>query len=535
MFGILEIDPARNPAVLDTGTWDPEEAWRVVEALDESYWLKVREAGSEGRALPETAGFAPYPSSCVSLAGNIYFLAGLDDGQHVLVSAGGAEAVLGPALGHVSSADGWTSTVYKTDSAVLDRFFYLVKPDLGPRPLGPVPRLGVGCRMTTAAWPGIFSAMDACGFTANAIQNSVRELNLMEDLLAGRPPDSNYAFSFGTIESGYTGSSFEGLWLSGVLEALKHPSLVPYGADADHIQVKRGADGLARAQQIATAARYYTFFTLDVSDVLDYQAVPPQESQVGQASLMQKYGEGLSALELLTDHVTQLKGGQPFDLELSIDEHPAEIRTVDCLTSAEELSFVLSEVRRRGIPITHVAPNFGVEKGTDYRCPDGLEGLEARIRALQPVADEFGVMLDFHSGDDLSSATRRVIHRATDGRLHFKVSPMLQGLFADVLSAYDPALFGRWWNDAVAYAQREAAAGSGLAIECLEELGDVADPSPSPHHSLFHHYGFRFVGQRDVQGQFVHREEFYSLSPEFYRAYQHRVARYLCTLAEELL
>ena len=127
-----------------------------------------------------------------------------------------------------------------------------------------------------------------------------------------------------------------------------------------------------------------------------------------------------------------------FDLELSIDEHPNEVPTFDCLTSETELIFVLLEAQRRGIPLTHVAPNFGVEKGTDYRGTDGLPGFEARARTLCRIAEEFGVMADFHSGDDLSAAARQAIGRATAGRNHFKVSPNLQLLFAAVLAEHYP-------------------------------------------------------------------------------------------------
>jgi len=79
-----------------------------------------------------------------------------------------------------------------------------------------------------------------------------------------------------------------------------------------------------------------------------------------------------------------LKAGEPFDLELSIDEHPPEIRAFDCLTSEVEVAFILEEAKRRGLPLTHLAPNLGVEKHTDYRYRDGLAGLEARTRARDP-------------------------------------------------------------------------------------------------------------------------------------------------------
>ncbi len=66
-------------------------------------------------------------------------------------------------------------------------------------------------------------------FAANGIQNSLRELNLLDDVLAGKPPHTNYLFSFGSIDEGHTGSTFEGLWVAGVLSALKSETLPEYG------------------------------------------------------------------------------------------------------------------------------------------------------------------------------------------------------------------------------------------------------------------------------------------------------------------
>jgi len=574
-FGKLVIDPARNPAILDTATWAPADAWNTVQALDESYWQSLQEAAARGMLLPSGGGLTPHASSCVRHEGALICLASLADGQQVFIEIGsngkGGQSVLGTPVGTKLLSCGAQIAMHKTDAAVIARFFRCVAPHKGPRALGAVPRLGIGTRMTTAVWPAIWRAMGQGGFMANAIQNSVRELNLLEDLLAGRPPERNVAFGFGTIEAGYTGSTFEGLWVAGVLSALQHGPLQPFGADADHIQVKRGADGLERARRIVAAARYYSFYTLDVSDILDYKApsaraaaaeayleakIPdsgqrravlayhgqprriggqgyrPDRAALG--CLVGKYWDALDAVQELYEYIAHLKEGQPFDLELSIDEHPPEVATFECLTTEVELAFLLLEMRRRGIPLTHIAPNFGIEKGTDYRCPDGLEGLEKRIWFLSRIAEEFGVMLDFHSGDDLSPATRKVIRRATGGRNHFKISPGLQLLYAQVLADFYPELFQRWWDDAVAYARREAAAGSALAAECLRQYETADDPAPSPHHSVFHHFSFAFVGRRDTDGQFLQREEFYALAPAFYRAYQDRVVLHLCKLAEDL-
>ncbi len=184
--------------------------------------------------------------------------------------------------------------------------------------------------------------------------------------------------------------------------------------------------------------------------------------------------------------------------------------------------------------MTHLAPNFGQEKGCDYRCPDGLLGLERRVRAQFQIASQFGLMLDVHSGDDLTSAPRRVFHRATGGRLHFKVSPRLQLIYAEVLQEFHPELFGEWFDDAVAYAGREAANGSPIAQQCLAEMPAHTDPQPSSQSAVFHTFGFPFVGKRDARGQFLHRHRFYGLSDAFHQAHTRRIADYLRELANDL-
>ena len=250
--------------------------------------------------------------------------------------------------------------------------------------------------------------------------------------------------------------------------------------------------------------------------------------------LIAKYWEALDVLEELTAYIESLKQGQPFDVEFTIDEHPPEIAAFDCLTSDEEYLFVLREIQRRGLQVSHVAPNFGVEKGFDYRCPDGLEGFEKRVLSQFRIAEHFGVMVDFHSADDLTAPTREVIQRATGGKHHFKISPMLQILYARVLSNHHPDLFQLWWEDAKAYAGREAAAGSAFAQECMAEYENCPDKSPSVSRMLFHHYSFAFVGKRNQSGQFLHREKFYDLSAAFYQDYHNALVNYLGNLADEL-
>ncbi|UCG60134.1 MAG: hypothetical protein JSU70_11540 [Phycisphaerales bacterium] len=573
-FERIDIDPKHNPAVLDTATWEPVRAWSELCAVDVSYFKSIATAIREGRSPSPNERCVVYPGSCAEHGASVFFLAGLADGQQVFVELGndGEYTPLAEPINSRSLEDGTRLTVYRTDATTVDRYVSLIRPDKGPKALGATPRLGVGSRMSIAAWPGVWGAMNKCDLSANPIQNSVREVNLLEDILAARPPRLNYLANFGRLEEGHTGSTFEGLWVAGVLEALKADSSPEYGADADHITVRRGVDEIDRAKRVIEAARRYTFFTVDVSDLLDYGAMtvssdgtavtylanyivePGWRSEVlayhaqkpyfagreyrlekaTAGRLVGKYWPALNVVEQLSGHIRAAKDGAPFDLELSMDEIPPGVDAFRCLTAETELIFVALELQRRQIPVTHIAPNFGIEKGLDYRGRDGLAALEKRIRGLYEVSCEFGLMLDCHSGDDLKPATRQAVGRGTRGQNHFKVSPALQVIFAETLCDVEPEQFRFWWDDTLDYARREAAAGSDFAADCIGRYETDTNARPSPGHVVFHYYNFASVGRRDREGQFVHREKFYGLSDEFYREYQTRVSSYLCEVAADV-
>ncbi|MBN1507236.1 MAG: hypothetical protein JW955_10345 [Sedimentisphaerales bacterium] len=521
-FGDLDIDPAVNPAILDTVTWDARRARDIVGAIEPSFWHTVRPAGASHESCEL------YRSSRAEHGGSVYFLGRLPDRQHVFIRIGaqGNMSGLGDPLYTTPLGHDLFLAAYAADAAAIRVYVRDLRRDRGPRAMGSVPRLGIGTRMSTSVWPGIWRAMDEGQCAANAIQNSVRELNLLEDVLAGRAPRSNYLYGFGTLEEGHTGSTFEGLWVAGVIEALKTDTDPTYGADADHITVRRGPGGLDRAKRIIDAARDYTFFTLDVSDLVDYTAADSQD-------FPGKYRAALDVVEELSCHIKAVKGDVPFDLELSVDECPPRMAASACLTTEAELTFLTEALCRRGVPMTHVAPNVGIVKGQDYDAA-GLAEFERRLRRLDAIAADHGVMLDIHSGDDLSPAARQAIGRATGGRNHFKVSPSLQVIFAKVLWEFDRERFRLWWDDTLAYARREAAAGSEFAAHCLHEYASSGDPTPSPHHAVFHHYNFASVGRRDEHGRFVHRESFYNLPADFYRQYHDRIAEFLRRVADDV-
>jgi hypothetical protein len=574
-FDKLNIDPARNPAILDTACWNADAARELLASGDTASWQAARDAAEEGRPLPAVGGAVLHDASRTDWRGSTFCLATLADAQQVLLEFGPSQgrSILGEPIASLSWGEGDRDrlSAYRTDLEGVAGYLQAVDPGKAPQAMGPEPRLGIGSRMTTASWPGIYRAMAGGGFAANAIQNSVREANVLADLLAARPPELNYGPNLGTFASGHAGSSFEGLWLYGVLEALKVPGRLRYGADADHMQVKRGAGGLERALRVLESARHYTFYTMDVSDILDYAAVhigpaeaeerlarcmpdlagrtqflayhrPPlrvggeqvQLDDAGVGRFAAKYWEALAAMEQMTAHIARLKGDHPFDLEFAVDEVPAGTTACESITSHQELLFIIRECARRGLPVTHVAPNVGVEKEMDYRCPDGLEGLEARVRAQTEMARAFNLILDFHSGDDLSARTRRAIGRGTGGHNQFKVSPSLQLLFAETLADLQPDTFRLWWEDTLAFARQQAAQGSPLAARGLALYEGGPDRAPSAQHMVFRHYCFASLGRRDAAGQFVLRETLYDLSPAFHRAYGERLVAFLDEIAGDL-
>lgn len=571
VFGKLDIDPATSPAVLDTATWDLRAARRAL-IESQKYWSSVHDSAFPVNTPGIPEGRGPAVSSIVTRGTQAFFLAELNGGQRVFIQTGSpnSESLLGKPFFQLSLGAGRLLTAYSTDARTIDRFCRLLKPKNAPRALGHAPRLGIGTRMTTRVWPGIFDAMDRKGFTANTIQNSVRELNLLDDLRAGRGPVRNYASGFGMIESGYTGSTFEGLWVAGVLAALQYGKPLIYGADADHIQIKRADTQLKNTARVIEAARYYTFFTMDVADVLSFEAMGRRgegELILGQAVTEEKerrdillyhqepvkigarqhlldsdivgrcvgkYWRSLESMSALVQRISSLREGSPFDLEFAFDEHPPEIPGPSCISEEVEVVFVARELTRRGLPVTHIAPNFGIEKGFDYRLADGFPGLQARVESMYHIAEETGYLLDFHSADDLSTSARRVIGRATGGKLHYKISPLLHFIFAETVRDYYPDIFLRWWNDAFDYARAEAENGSPLAAQCLSEYASLEKPSPAPSHEVFRQFFFAFPGRRDASGRFINREMFYTLADGFYCEYNKRIASHLRELADDL-
>ena len=587
-IGDIILRPAYNPAILETCLWNGDKICSLISnnrGSFKSLLSKILKESKNTKSRPEKikeGPFIAFPPSILRRQKTVFGLIQFEDGQIALLAVSESGQTFRPeslrgldvffkCRYNSNEKEKYSACLIKSNLKSVRRFLNYIAPEMAPRALGGVPKLGIGNRMTVLAWPGIFKALQKGKLPANAIQNSVgRELAPLTALINLNGVEHTYLPGLGRVPTGHTGSSISGLWLYGVLSAMMAGHTIPYGADADHIPVKRdgGRIKIKQAGELIDQSKDYTFFTLDTSDLFNYRnsrvPYPGFENghsfapgyaktfifknpgkgrdfrylfsadEFGRYGL--KYGLSLGAAGELYQHLKTLKGETKFDFEFSMDEHPDNISTQEAVTSPKELIFVINELRFRGVNVNHIAPNFGVEKGVDYRLSDGIGGLKGRITEMSAIAEEMGVLLDFHSGDDLSRRTCRAIAGATGGRLQLKVSPKLQMIFAETLFDYDRELFNRWWDWTLAYAQKEAAAGSVAAKKSTEKLkGRLKNnPSPSPQDDFFHSYSFAIIGLKNKKGCYRFREKFYKATEKVKEEYGGRITDYILNLAKIL-
>lgn len=571
-IGDLQFNPAVNPAVLDTLTWNEKavaafctgQAGRI-HAFADAVWLGTSAQDAAETAMRVVEGKLEFfPNSASRSSFGACVLARCPDEQRVFVCVGPAWAQstwVADAITTVGDSER-TAHVIPVNARTARYFLARVAPGKGPTALGRGPRLGVGSRQTVNLWPGVFEAIRQIGTPSEIVQNSAyREVAPMSVILS--PPGDEVAYlpGHGSLSVGHTGSSIEGLWLAGVVAALEHGFDLPFGADLDHIPVKgENEHGLEKAKWIIASGRDYTFFTLDTSALFNlgaltldgvdldnqFEATVPARERVemlqvharnGLASEQVKrfsaaYYKSIKAAADLFRYISSLRKGESFDFEFSLDEGLG-------LTGIDELTFVLEELHRRDARVDFIAPNVGFEKRLDYRLPDGLPGLEARVRRLSQAAAEYGTLIDFHSGSDKCSDTYRCISRATGGALKLKVSGKLQLILAEVLADADPAFFQEWWDWTLSSAKEEACRGSSVAAEYVGQVearmaAEGTRFMRSPRDRVFTDFAFMMVGAKDRTGRFLARDRFYSLSRSVKEEYARRVKEYLVVLAHDL-
>jgi tagaturonate epimerase len=406
------------------------------------------------------ARLAVIPSSIVTGKGAEWAIARTPDGTRLLIRAEpGQDAVLAGYEGERSGLGAQTVLVCPPsarNAAALRRTL----PWLTPRPLPSGTSAGFGDRMGVAT-PGHVRALRAVGAPIAPIfaQQSIREMTR-----TGRTPQA--------VMDDATWGTFEAGWTGGV------------GADADHLKTPEDLDACATAG--------FSFFTIDpggyVNDradratpaelKLEFDALPWARLEYDGASLVArlagkvhdfegyrvqidegtvvkaavKYGPAVAHVAAMFRHLEGVKGGQPFDLEVSVDE-------TETPTSPAEHVFIVSELQRLGVRWISLAPRFvgRFEKGVDYI--GDLRSFETDIAVHAAIARHFGsYKLSLHSGSD-KFGIYEIAARHTRGAVHLKTAgtSYLEALRA--IAQVSPGLFravytfarGRYNEDRASY------------------------------------------------------------------------------------
>lgn len=312
------------------------------------------------------------------------------------------------------------------------------KPRLAPAPLGLAPSMGFGDRLGLGT-PGHVAALREAGGPIRGVfaQQSVREMTR-----TGRSPE---------------------IIMSAAADALAELDYRdPWSADADHLKT---ADDIRRAM-----AAGFVLYTLDPSEDVDqladcYDAATLEEkfshardsapwiehyrgksmSVDGQAIAFDdvtlrraavKYGKALQRAISMAQAVEEegARRGQPFEIELSIDE------TAQPTTPAEHY-IIADQFRLADIKLASLAPRFigDFEKGVDYK--GDVAALERSMRLHAAIAERLGpYKISLHSGSDKLSMYP-ALARATAGRFHVKTAGTSYLEALRVAAQHDAALF----------------------------------------------------------------------------------------------
>lgn len=414
-------------------------------------------------------GYLYYPDSLVSADGVTYFLARSEE-DHAKY------------LGVMGDADGFEGFPETGSGAMLclqtPHNIALLRsrlPWLRPQPLGLQTTAGFGDRLGLAT-PGHVRAMQNILEQKYSIAPIFAQQSVRENARTRRTPQQVMDdAAWGVFQTGWR---------------------QPWGADADHLKTPEDVDSFFDAG--------FTFFTIDPGDHVDnaaqtdsletlrekikalpwdqlnsspeeqYQLYLNQTTRLADFEIsfdettllraLAKYGRAIAHTARMANHLASRANGQPYDLEVSVDE-------TEMPTSPAEHFFFASELRRLGIQWVSMAPRFvgRFEKGVDYI--GDLKEFETEFGKHAAIAQHFGgYRLSLHSGSDKFSIYE-IAARLTGGLVHLKTAGTSYLEALRVIGQAEPPLFRKILNLAIERYEVDRA-----SYHVSAQLAKVSDP-----------------------------------------------------------
>ncbi len=308
--------------------------------------------------------------------------------------------------------DCWLCPLDAVNAAALRREL----PWTAPQPLGLRKSIGCGDRLGLAT-PGHVRAVRKGDMAGVFAQQSIREMQrcnrsaqdviddaawgvLQMDYRDGYGSDADHVKHIADIdtciEAGFTGFT---------LDPNEHVDNAAHGDDAATLQTK--FESLPADQLEATPG-----------DLRRMYLAAGAANPLGEEALLRasgKYSRAIIHVKNLARHIEQRFAGEPFDLEVSVDE-------TDTPTSPAEHWFIAAELKRLGVQVDGLAPRFigDFEKGVDYIGE--LAQFEQDFAAHARIAREMGpYKLSIHTGSD-KFGIYPIIHRHAGPLVHLKTA-----------------------------------------------------------------------------------------------------------------
>jgi hypothetical protein len=362
-------------------------------------------AEDQARLFAEVLGGAikqqVYPRSITATARTLFFLSRKEEQKFLSVISRESDSIAG--------FDGGASDIWLSDqrmtlkisgiSPANARTLRSIFSSLVPRPLGLKKSAGCGDRLGLAT-PGHVRAIRHSSMAPILAQQSIRE-----NARTGRTPQE-------VMDDALWGVFQEG-WRDG------------FGADADHLKTTADIDSCSAAG--------FTFYTIDPGEHVDNEANiasaevlkekiaalpwaeletnwPNTRSYLGKPVDLEEFKLTISEEELLRAaakygrvvahtvgmyrHLEKVMNGDPFELEMSVDE-------TETVTTLAEHVYIAHELKRLGVKWVSLAPRYvgTFEKGVDYI--GDLKEFERSFAQHLAVSMTFGpYKLSLHSGSD---------------------------------------------------------------------------------------------------------------------------------------
>jgi hypothetical protein len=223
-----------------------------------------------------------------------------------------------------------------------------------------------------------------------------------------------------------------------------------------------------------------------------------------------KYGRALAHVAEIYRYTEQAMQGNPFEVEVSVDE-------TDTTTSPEEHFFIASELKRLDVEWVSLAPRYcgRFEKGGDYI--GDLDQFEAEIAQHAAIARSCGpYKLSIHSGSDKFSIYP-IMAKHTQGLVHLKTAgtSYLEALRA--IADIDPRLFAEILDFAFERYEIDRASYhvSADPAQCprpadLAERGLAAALDNFHAREMLHVTFGSVLTTQDQSGQYVYRDRFFA-------------------------